>query len=167
MRPDSLGAEVHTFFGCWLDIDQPATNPNAQLFPAVIFGDAAGPFGGLGPLLPIQSFAKSDHQCLIAEISYDIDPIPTGADPASTDKLAQRNLSFVNVPNPGQPLSRLAPQTFEARPSPPRLRADRKPDELRLDFSQLPHGCFATVYLPAAAAPKSSIGRRGFIRHTG
>ena len=98
IAPDPLGAEVHTFFGCWLDINQ----PSAPQLPAVVFGDAAGPFSGLGPLLPIQSFAKSDHQCLIAEISYDIDPIPTGADPASNDKLAQRNLSFVNVPNPGQ-----------------------------------------------------------------
>jgi hypothetical protein len=148
IAPDPLGAEVHTFFGCWLDINQPTTQPGAQLFPPVVFGDAAGPFSG--PLLPIQSFAKSDHQCLIAEISYDVDPIPTGADPASSDKLAQRNLTFVNAPNPGQPPSRIAPQTFEVRPSPARLRADRKPDELRFDFSQLPHGCIATVYLPAA-----------------
>ena len=148
IAPDPLGAEVHTFFGCWLDINQ----PNSALFPAVVFGDAAGPFNGLGPLLPIQSFAKSDHQCLIAEISYDIDPIPTGADPSSSDKLAQRNLSFVNVPNPGHTPSRLAPQTFEVRPSPMRLRSDRKPDELRFDFSELPAGCSATVYLPAASS---------------
>lgn len=152
IAPDSLGAEVHTFFGCWLDINQPSTAPNAQLFPAVVFGDAAGPFGGLGPLLPIQSFAKSDHQCLIAEISYDIDPIQTGADPSSTDKLAQRNLAFVNVPNPGHQPSRIAPQTFEARSSPLRLRADRKPDELRFDFSQLPRGSVASVYLPDVAS---------------
>ena len=152
IAPDPLGAEVHTFFGCWLDINQPSTDPSALFYPAVVFGDAAGPFNGLGPLLSIQSFAKSDHQCLIAEISYDVDPIPTGADPSSTDKLAQRNLTFVNVPNPGQPPSRLAPQTFEARPSPARLRADRKPDELRFDFSQLPHGCTATVYLPGASS---------------
>lgn len=145
---DPLGAQVHTFFGCWLDINQ----PNSPLFPAVVFGDAAGPFNGLGPLLPIQSFAKSDHQCLIAEISYDIDPIPTGADPASSDKLAQRNLSFVNVPNPGHTPSRVAPQTFEVRPSPMRLRSDRKPDELRFDFSELPAGCSATVYLPATSS---------------
>ena len=148
IAPDLLGAEVHTFFGCWLDINQ----PNSALFPAVVFGDAAGPFTGLGPLLPIQSFAKSDHQCLIAEISYDIDPIPTGADPSSTDKLAQRNLTFVNVPNPGHTPSRIAPQTFEIRPSPVRLRSDRKPDELRLDFSELPAGCSAEIYLPAASS---------------
>jgi hypothetical protein len=145
---DPLGAEVHTFFGCWLDINQ----PNATQFPAVVFGDAAGPFSGLGPLLAIQSFAKSDHQCLIAEISYDIDPIPTGVDPANTDRLAQRNLSFVNVPNPGQAASRVAPQTFEARPSALQLRSDQKPDELRFDFSELPAGCSASVYLPAASS---------------
>jgi hypothetical protein len=66
--------------------------------------------------------------------------------------LAQRNLSFVDVPNPGHAPSRITPQTFEVRPSSIRLRSDRKPDELRFDFSELPAGCFATVYLPAASS---------------
>ena len=148
ISPDPLGAEVHTFFGCWLDINQ--TGSNALLFPSLVLGDAAGPFNTEGPLLAIQSFAASDHQCLIAEISYDIDPVPIGSDPSNTDKLAQRNLSFVNVPNPGRTQSRIAPQTFEMRPSPAVLLADNKPDELRFDFSSLPHGCHASVYLPAA-----------------
>ena len=116
---------------------------------------------------PIQSFARSDHQCLIAEISYDPDPITTGADPSNTDKLAQRNLAFVNVPNPGQTPSRLVPQTFEVRPSPAVLRADSKPDELRLDFSELPDGCQASIYLPAAAARGILVWATDFIRPTG
>jgi Kelch motif len=148
IAPDPLGAEVHTFYGCWLDINQ--TGQSANLFPSLVLGDAAGPFNTEGPLLPIQSFAASDHQCLIAEISYDLDPVPIGSDPSNTDKLAQRNLSFVNVPNPGRTQSRIVPQTFEIRPSPARLLADNKPDELRFDFSSLPHGCHASVYLPTA-----------------
>lgn len=145
IAPDPLGAEVHTFYGCWLDINQ----PGALQFPSAVFGDAAGPFTSEGPLLSIQSFARSDHQCLIAEISYDPDPVPPGSDPSTTDKLAQRNLTFVNVPNPGKTQSRVVPQTFEIRPSPAVLLPDNKPDELRLDFSSLPHGCYASVYLPS------------------
>jgi hypothetical protein len=83
IAPNPLGAEVHTFYGCWLDINQ----PSALQFPSLALGDAAGPFNAEGPLLSIQSFAKSDHQCLISEMSYDIDPIPPGADPSSADKL--------------------------------------------------------------------------------
>jgi hypothetical protein len=146
IAPDPLGAEVHTFFGCWLDINQ----PSALVYPTLVLGDAAGPFTAEGPPVSIQSFARSDHQCLIAEISYDPDPITPGSDPSNTDKLAQRNLTFVNVPNPGQTPSRRVPQTFEVRPSPAVLLADNKPDELRLDFSELPDGCQASIYLPAA-----------------
>jgi hypothetical protein len=149
--PDPLGAEVHTFFGCWLDINQTAS-PQENLFPAVVLGDAAGPFTSDGPLQLIQSFARSDHQCLIAEISDTLSPVPPGSDPSDTDKLAQRNLSFVNVPNPGQPHSRRAPQTFEIRPSPTILLSDGKPDELLLDFSALPQGAIASIYLPATDA---------------
>ncbi|MGD0870714.1 MAG: hypothetical protein ABSB88_14250 [Bryobacteraceae bacterium] len=145
IAPDPLGAEVHTFFGCWLDINQAS-----QLqFPALVQGDAAGPFTGEGPLLSIQSFARSAHQCLIAEISYDPDPPPTGSDPSNTDKLAQRNLAFVNVPNPGHAASRRVPQTFEIKPSPAVLMSDGRPDELMIHWGNLPKGSSATIYLPA------------------
>ena len=148
IAPDSLGAEVHTFYGCWLDINQ----PNTPQFPSIVLGDAAGPFTGEGPLLPVQAFAKSAHQCLIAEISYDPDPIAVGSDPSNTDKLAQRNLAFVNVPNPGQPLSRRVPQTFEIRPSPAVLMQDGRPDELMIQWTNLPEGSTATIYLPGVSA---------------
>jgi hypothetical protein len=144
IAPDPLGAEVHTFYGCWLDINQ----PGSPLFPSIVTGDAAGPFTSSGPLLPIQSFAKSAHQCLIAEISYDPDPIAIGSDPSSTGKLAQRNLAFVNVPNPGHPLSRVVPQTFEIRPSPAVLMSDGRPDELMIQWINVPHGSTASMYLP-------------------
>ncbi|HZX70243.1 MAG TPA: hypothetical protein VFE77_05425 [Rhodanobacter sp.] len=146
--PDLLGAEVHTYFGCWLDINQPSSN----VFPAFVLGDAAGPFTSDGPLVPIQSLARSDHQCLIAEISYLPDPPDVGSDPSSSNKLAQRNLTFVNVPNPGHPLSRIAPQTFEIKPSPAVLLPDGKPDELVIHWGGLPAGCTASIYLPAVSS---------------
>ena len=142
--PDPLGAEVHTYFGCWLDINQPSAN----VFPAFVLGDAAGPFTGDGPLVPIQSFARSDHQCLIAEISYTPDPPDVGSDPSSSNKLAQRNLAFVNAPNPGHPASRVVPQTFEIKPSPTTLLPDGKPDELVIHWGSLPKGSTASIYLP-------------------
>ena len=146
--PDPLGAEIHTFFGCWLDINQPSAN----VFPAFVLGDAAGPFTSDGPLFPIQSLARSDHQCLIAEISYLPDPPDVGSDPSSSNKLAQRNLAFVNVPNPGHPLSRVAPQTFEIKPSPAVLLPDGKPDELVIHWGSLPAGSTASIYLPAVSS---------------
>lgn len=148
IAPDPLGAEIHTFFGCWLDINQPSAN----VFPAFVRGDAAGPFTGDGPLIPIQSLARSDHQCLIAEISYLPDPPDVGSDPSSSNKTAQRNLAFVNVPNPGHSHSRVAPQTFEIKPSRAVLLPDGKPDELVIHWGSLPTGSTAYIYLPAVSS---------------
>ena len=148
IAPDPLGAEVHTFFGCWLDINQPNTN----VFPAFVLGDAAGPFTSDGPLIPIQSLARSDHQCLIAEISYLPDPPDVGSDPSTSNKLAQRNLAFVNVPNPGHPHSRVVPQTFEIKPSHAILLPDGRPDELVIHWGSLPAGSTASIYLPAVSS---------------
>ena len=55
----------------------------------------------MGTLLPIQQLVRSAHQCLIAEIAFDPAPVRASSDPSTSDKLAQRNLTFVNVPNPG------------------------------------------------------------------
>jgi len=162
IAPDSLGAEVHTFFGCWLDINQPNTN----VFPAFVQGDAAGPFTNDGPLIPIQSLARSDHQCLIAEISYLPDPPEAGSDPSSSNKLAQRNLAFVNVPNPGHPHSRVVPQTFEIKPSPAILLPDGRPDELVIHWGNLPAGSTASIYLPdVSAAEIISLANRIYLTH--
>ena len=56
-----------------------------------------------------------------------------GDDPSDTGKLAQRNLAFVNVPNPGHALRGLKPQTFEIRPSAV-LLSDGRPDELMIQW---------------------------------
>ena len=44
-------------------------------------------------------------------------PIPTGVSPMSWDQLAQRNLQFTAVDNPGPASTHRAPQTFDCRPS--------------------------------------------------
>jgi hypothetical protein len=149
---DSLGAEVVAYFGCWLDINQPTD----LRFPARLIGTTPanlpdGPFQGTGPLLSIQQHVRSLHQCLIAEIDLDGQSIPNWADPSTSDKLAQRNLTFVGVPNPGVVNSRIAPQTLQIRPT-PSLPLDERPDELMIDWGNVPAGTRASIYLPTVDA---------------
>lgn len=153
INPSPLGGERYGFFGCWLDINQ----PSELLFPARLVGPNPtnlpdGPFVGMGTLLPIQQLVRSAHQCLITEIAFDPDPIPGYADPSTSDKLAQRNLTFVNVPNPGVADSRRVPQTFEVRPTPASLPADLSVDELMITWEDIPDGSVAHAYLPGTAA---------------
>jgi hypothetical protein len=149
VSPGAGGAEVQLYYGAWLDLNQ----PNAGLFPdRIVGGNENGPFTNEGPLLPIQQWARSAHQCLVCEISFDPDPITPPADPSNSSFLAQRNLTFVGDPNPGVDASRRAPQTFEIRPSPTHLLTDMRPDELMIDSSTLPPGGAAQLYLPAASA---------------
>ncbi len=146
---DASTGETDFFFGCWLDVNQ----PNDLRYPQRIVGVSAdGPFNTVSPLFPIQQFMVAAHQCLIVEIAYDPDPIPAGADPSNSDKLAQRNLAFVGAPNPGNPASRRVPQTFEVKPTLPKLPKAAKPDELMIEWDSVPAGSFAEVYLPAASA---------------
>src|SRR5205085_1576791 len=111
-----------------------------------------GPFSSFSPLVSIQQLVRSQHQCLIAEVAFDPDTIPANADPSTSDKLAQRNLAFVNVPNPGVDPSRVAPQTFEVRRSPVTLLDDNRPDELMIRWGSTPDGSTATFFLPGANA---------------
>ncbi len=153
IKPDKLGAETHAYFGCWLDINQ----PGEVWYPDRMVGGnpkniPAGPFTGMGPLLSVQQLVRSTHQCLIAEISFTPDPIPAGSDPSDSDKLAQRNLTLVPAPNPGAPGSRRLPQTLQIRPTPIALPASYRPDELMIEWGDVPQGSTAELYLPAADA---------------
>jgi len=153
IKPDKLGAEAFAYFGCWLDINQPAE----KWFPDRMVGGSpseipAGPFIGMGELLSIQQLIRSTHQCVVAEINYASDPIPKGVDPSDSDKLAQRNLTLVPVPNPGAPGSRVAPQTLEIRPTPVPLLPGFRPDELMIEWGSTPSGSSAELFLPGAEA---------------
>jgi hypothetical protein len=92
---------------------------------------------------------RNPHQCLIAEIAFDPVAIPPGKDPGNSDKLAQRNLAWSDIPNPGRDGSRRALDTFEIRPTPLGLQPKQPPDELMIDWGNVPDGASAQIYLPA------------------
>ena len=101
------GAEVDTFFGCWIDNNQPD-----QLFlpAAPPAGNLDGPWTAERAAHTLQSIATaltvSPHQCLIAEVRYDDAPVVRGQDSSDSDKLAQRNVAWLDAPNPGVVASR-------------------------------------------------------------
>ena len=139
---DASGNEVQVYFGCWLDINQTIPrlpNPNSA-------ASAAGPFT---PVQSIQDAVRGKHQCLVAEINLDPpEPqITTGVTPAVSDKLAQRNLEIVGVASPHQ-----VPQTFDIKPTAASLAPGQKPDELTIDWGELPAGSKASIYLPGTSA---------------
>lgn len=139
------GVEVDSFFGCYLDINQ----PDQKLFPATPpSGTPDGPF--TGTLLSLSEvIARAPHQCLIAEVRYDDTPIPLGADSGSSDKLAQRNIAWIDGPNPGQAKTRRMPHPIEIKASNPNGGV---PDELLIFWGVTPTSSTATLYLPAVQA---------------
>lgn len=152
--------EVWTYFGCWLDFNQGGdSNKRFILAP----GNNNGPFNG--ELLTLQQLIRGLHQCLVAEIHYvPDDVIPPAATPASSDSLAQRNLLIDESDNPGGFASHLVHHTFEIKPSPFRFPTQsptqptlgtttavgirHQPDELVIDWGNLPREAHATIYLP-------------------
>jgi hypothetical protein len=154
------GSEVNTFFGCWLDINQPF---DARLPIIVPPANADGPFSNpLTPLFSIQdAILRSLHQCLIAEIAFDPVPIPLGAVPGNWDKLAQRNVAWADVG------SARAVTTFELRPTPADSAAGEMPDELMVDWGGLPKGSRAFLYMSATGADQIlALARRTYTRQT-
>lgn len=114
--------EQVAYFGCWLDINLAATDPHGLQFPLDPTSDPGGPDGAFtGTRQTIQSLVRGFHQCLVAEVHFDPpgggDPIPTGSTPASSDRLAQRNLAIVESGNPSWPSTHAVQQTFLIKPS--------------------------------------------------
>jgi hypothetical protein len=147
--------EAHTYFGCWLDFNQ--ADPQ---FPADVPSGSDGPFG-VGRL-PIPQIIRGIHQCLVAEVRFQpgtTDPISNGAKPASSDRLAQRNLAIVESDNPGGEATHQVQHTFLLKPSSAgkgEFRAldavghNRKMrhDELVFHWNDLPRDTIAHLYLP-------------------
>jgi Glutaminase len=131
--------ERWVYFGAWLDINQ--LTPQFPPMPA----PADGPWSSGRDT--IQNLVRFQHQCLVAEIAFDPAPIPAGATPGGSDKLAQRNLSIIRSANPGVVASRRIPQTFEIRPT-QSVSAELPHDELMIDWGRTPVGSTATIYLP-------------------
>lgn len=138
---DAGGNEVAAYFGCWLDINQ--TQPQFPTKPS----PSDGPWGS--GRQSIQQHVRNAHQCLVAEIAFDPDPIAVGSSPGGSDKLAQRNLSIVESANPAVAASRRIPNTFEVHPLAAKVPAPgERPDELLIDWGNTPAGALATVYIP-------------------
>jgi hypothetical protein len=154
--PATGGPIKDFYYGCFLDINgngepTPTVLPQGGIVPA---GNANGPWPPssgvtLEPLR--QAFIRNDHQCLAAEIAFDPDPINPGTQPWNSDKLAQRNISWSYAANPGVDVSRGAIETFEVRPTPKGSAAD-PPDEIMIDWLNVPAGQLAQIYLPAVSA---------------
>ena len=145
----ATGGPLHdTFYGCLLDINQ--LTPGLPAMPPS--GNEDGPWPGL-TLEPIQqAFIANEHTCITAEIAFDPVPINTGTAPFNSDKLAQRNISWSYVANPGVESSRRAQEPFEVRPTPAKAAPGEAPDELMIDWSNVPRGQAAEIYLPAVDA---------------
>ena len=153
---NGTGAEVFAYFGCWLDINQTQaqfpTNPSP----------ANGPWSS--GRKTIQELIRNAHQCLVAEIAFDPDPVPPGISPAASDKLAQRNLSIIESPNPGFDASRRILSTFELHPAKGQALPDPGPDELLIEWGNAPKDSLATIYIPEISASQivALAGKRYF-----
>jgi hypothetical protein len=138
------GSEVDTFFGCWVDINQPDLR-----LPVSVPPNQDGPFNvsdanpSFRPVALKAALARNLHLCLIAEVNFDPTPIPLGKDPSNWDKLAQRNIVWSDTG------SAQSVTTFEIRPTPRALPAGQTPDELMIDWNNIPAGVTAQIYLPA------------------
>jgi hypothetical protein len=179
------GGEQVAFFGCWLDLNQ--TDLRFPTNPLADPGGPNGPFTGAtpgNPLQSIQQLMRGYHECIVAEIFFwppgtTTDPIPVHASPASSDRLAQRNLSIVESSNPGWPEAHTVQHTFLVKPSiipvdqtpiaVPALQKRGKaaavkaaavvthrigPDELIVRWNNVPRDSTATFYFPEVAADK-------------
>jgi hypothetical protein len=104
--------EVHAYFGCWLDINDPVSR-----YPLQPPND--GPFTELFPgyLRSVQTLLRGLHQCLVAELHYTLDPILANATPGNSDNLAQRNILLDTSDNPGGFGTHLVHHTFELKPT--------------------------------------------------
>jgi hypothetical protein len=169
------GIEQDAFFGCWLDLNQ--TELRFPANPSADPGGPNGPFTGGAPGNPLQSIqtlVRGYHQCLVAEIFFwppgtVTDPIPPRSTPASSDRIAQRNLSIVDSSNPGWPDAHTVQHTFVVKPSTPQSNLttfantpalDKAastvrfigPDELMVRWNNIPRKSTATFYFPEVLA---------------
>jgi hypothetical protein len=137
------------YFGCWLDFNQ----SDPQFPVSVPFGND-GPFSGR---VPITQLVRGIHTCLVAEIRYQpgaVDPIPNGATPSSSDRLAQRNLSIVESDNPGDASTHVVSHTLLIKPSVAAVQFEDRPvggnsyDELVIRWNDIPPNTSASLYFP-------------------
>lgn len=147
LKTDPAGHETYSFYGCWLDINQPGD----KRFP-INPSSPSGPFTGPEPLQSIADLIRGTHQCLVAEVNFTPDPIATGSTTAGCDRLSQRNLSIDHSDNPGAADTHRVQHTFAIRPTTSTPAPRQGPDELMIDWGDTPLGTVATLYLPGLNA---------------
>ncbi|MFL6863816.1 MAG: hypothetical protein ACJ8DZ_12555, partial [Allosphingosinicella sp.] len=147
------GAEISAFYGALID------NNLDDLY--VTQHPASGAMKSLRDLM------MGEHQCLVAQIRYDGAPIPENAQPATSDKLAQRNIAFASIANPGLDASRMAFHTFEIEAAAHAVTDAYRPDELLLDWRNAPpEGTQVSLYIPTwNAADVVALADRFYPRH--
>jgi hypothetical protein len=123
--------KVWAYFGCYLDL---YNGSNQSIFPGT-------------------------HHCIVAEIAYDDAPIINSGgvtlSPENSDKLAQRNLQITSSGNPSYPDTHIIPQAFDTRPSRALIAAGQLqnyPDELMIDWGNVPVGSTASIFWPQVNA---------------
>lgn len=136
---DGLAPGSSTFYGALID-----TNLDDDYLPSTPSG---------GTPTDLRDLLTGEHQCIVAQIEYAGTPIPNGANPFTSDKLAQRNLALSPIANPGLDASRAALHTFEMEAAPNALGGDSLPDELLLDWnSEPPEGTEVQLYISSWSA---------------
>lgn len=138
--------ESETYFGCVLDFNQ--DTPRFPLYP-----ENDGPY--TDDLKSLQELTRGFHQCLVSEIHFGDDLIPSRATPSGSDKLAQRNIWIEEAPNPGVSAeSRTVHATCELKATRAALSATASGtfDELIIHWNNLPKQSRASIYLPSQSA---------------
>ncbi|MBV8956894.1 MAG: hypothetical protein JO153_16275 [Solirubrobacterales bacterium] len=123
-----------TYFGCFLNLYDPGFLVNGT---------------------QVQKLLTGDHHCLVAEIAYPGAPIVNAngvtMSPEISDKLAQRNLQVTHSNNPGSQPTHVIPHTFDTSFSAPlSFTTGALPDELMIEWGDVPAGSTASVYWPDA-----------------
>ncbi len=151
LRPLIVGDSA--YFGCLIDNNLPGGYLTET------------PSGG--PTLDLPSLMMNDHQCIVAQIEFADTPIPNGANPFTSDKLAQRNLALSEIANPGLDPSRRAFTTFEIEASPEAISDELPPDELLLEWrGPAPEGTEVSLYIPGWDAHQVvALADRFYARH--
>ncbi|HEX8364262.1 MAG TPA: hypothetical protein VF603_03145 [Allosphingosinicella sp.] len=153
-------------------IDPTPGDTTLAFFGCLIDNNVAVPYlppapGSMQPKISLSDLLAGAHQCIVAQIEYEGTTIPVGANPATSDKLAQRNIALDHIANPGRDASRVATHTFEIAATPDPIREDWRPDELMLEWrGPVPEGARVSFYLPTCpAASVMALADRLYARH--
>ena len=143
-----------------------------RIYGALIDNNLDGPYLTLTPvsggaMVSLPTILMGEHQCVVTEVIYSGAPIPSGANPATSDKISQRNLAISTVANPGLSASRVAMHTFEIEATPSPISPDLPPDELLLAWSRtIPSGAYLNLHIPSwNAQDVVDLADRFYARH--